>query len=468
MQNKKQIKSIFLIISLMLSVMLSNVVRATTTVPLRFMYEGRLLDNTGTNPVNTSQTFRFSMWQADVVATGDVAGGNINTSAPNYGGWQEVQTTTPNNDGFFSFELLSVVPLGMIDHTKHLYLQVEVKPTGAPDSDYEILDRDPSVPAPIRAAIGSVPYAYNADMIDYREIGTSDGDIVVLESGNVFPISTIPGGTEEEGFILDYNNTAVGSIQLQFGNTLSKILSYDISNSYFNFNDDVNIQGDLTLTGTINGVNITALDSSVSSHLDGGPSKHKASEIDVEATDGNYYFAGDLETVIDDLDQAINDFASGNNKITISSEYNGVSYKPDGSNNVGRLYIDNDFLNGRNYYVWKSTRSDLQDYGVIIQIPVPSNFTGWVGGNPWNIIYRSTTADPLDNKADIYIYDTAGNPVVLSGTGTNLASTTWANASLGYTGSPVFNPGETFLIIIKMHSKNNNQMEIGEMTLDYK
>jgi len=45
--------------------------------------------------------------------------------------------------------------------------------------------------------------------------------------------------------------------------------------------------------------------SAVSGHLNGGSNKHDASEIDVEAADGNYYSAGDLETVIGALDDQI-------------------------------------------------------------------------------------------------------------------------------------------------------------------
>ena len=60
---------------------------------------------------------------------------------------------------------------------------------------------------------------------------------------------------------MDFDNTietaGTGTIELQFGNTLSKILSYDLDNSYFNFNDNLNIEGDLTLTGTINGIDIS-------------------------------------------------------------------------------------------------------------------------------------------------------------------------------------------------------------------
>lgn len=468
MPQKKIIKSVLLLVSLVTSIIFSCVSYAAVTVPLRFMYEGRLLDSTGTNPINTNHDFRFSMWKASAVQAGDVSGGSINTGAANYGGWQEVQTTTPNSDGFFSFELLSVVPLTTIDHTKHLYLQVEVKPAGAPDTAYEVLDRDPSDPSEDRAAIGSVPYAYNADKIDNREIGNSAGDIVVLDTGDVWPVSTIPGGTDQDGFILDNNDDAAGSINLQFGNTLSKILSWDLLNNYFNFNDDVNIQGDLTITGTVDGVDVSALEATVNTHLDGGASKHDASEIDIEASDGHYYFAGDLETAIDDLDQAVYDLVSGSKKIVISSEYDGVSYKPDGSENKGRLYIDNDSANGRNFYVWKSTPANLQDYDVIIQAPVPLNFTGWDGSTPWTFNYRSQTANSSDNKADIFVYDTANNPVTLTGTSTNLASTSWAATSLGFSGTPTFTPGDTFLIVVRMHSKNSNEMHMGEISLDYK
>lgn len=45
-------------------------------------------------------------------------------------------------------------------------------------------------------------------------------------------------------------------------------------------------------------------------HLDGGASKHDATEVDVEAADGKNHSQSDLETVIGELDDAIGDFTT--------------------------------------------------------------------------------------------------------------------------------------------------------------
>lgn len=444
-------------------------VSAVDTTPQRMIYEARLLDSSGTNPLTTSHTFRFSFWSQSAVAVGDIAAGVINVAAPNYSNWQEVQTTLPSSNGFVTFELGSVTPLPQIDSTEHLYLQVEIKASGDPDTSYEVLDRAPANPLIDRAPIGSVPYALNADAVDGAEVGLNDGDIALLGPGGIFPVQTIPGGTNEEVFILDNDDTSLTTIDLQFGNALGKVLSWDLINGYFNFNDNVNIQGNLTLTGTVDGVDVGDLGTTVNDHLDGGASKHDASEIDVEAIDGNYYSAGDLETVIDDIDQAIAGISTGpvSESIILNSQFEGASYIADGSDNIGRLYLENDNSVKENYYEWTSTQSTLQDYDIILQVGLPKTFTSWEATNPWQFNYRSSNSDSNITRADIYIFDTNGNPVVLTGTSTNLASTAWAQTNLNYTGTPTFTAGESFIIIIKMHSSDNETMNLGEIKLNY-
>ena len=443
---------------------------AATTTPQRMIYEARLLDSTGSNPLTSNHSFRFSFWSQSAVNTGDISSGTINTAATNYSGWQEVQSTLPSSNGFVTFELGSVTPLPQIDSTKHLYIQVEIKESGHPDTAYEVLDREPANPLIDRAPIGSVPYALNADTVDNAEIGLNDGDLALLSTGGVFPIQTIPGGTNEDVFILDQDDGSTTSIELQFGNSLGKIFSWDLVNDYFNFNDDVNIEGDLTLTGTVDGVDVGDLGTTVNNHLDGGASKHDASEIDVEATDGNYYSAGDLETAIDDIDQAIASVSTGsvNQSIILNSQFEGASYIADGSNNIGRLYLENDNTINENYYEWTSTKNSLQDYDIVLQVGLPESFTGWKSTNPWQFNYRSSSSDSTITKADIYIYDTSGNPVTLTGTSTNLASTTWAQNNLNFSGSPTFTAGESFLVIVRMYAKNNGTMNLGEVKLNYK
>ena len=71
----------------------------------------------------------------------------------------------------------------------------------------------------------------------------------------------------KEEFTIDADDSASGSLTLRFGTTLSKELTYDQSNGWFNFNDDVRIEGSLTVTGLINGIDIATLGDSVDTHL---------------------------------------------------------------------------------------------------------------------------------------------------------------------------------------------------------
>lgn len=57
--------------------------------------------------------------------------------------------------------------------------------------------------------------------------------------------------------------------------------------------------------GTVDGVNISTLKTDFDGHVDGTASKHDASEIDVEAGDGVNHSAADLETVVGELDDAL-------------------------------------------------------------------------------------------------------------------------------------------------------------------
>ncbi len=466
MQKKRLIKIAAVLFCLLINI---SAVSAVSLAPQRMIYEARLLDSAGTSPLTSSHTFRFSFWSQSPVNVGDIAAGSINTGAPNYSGWQEVQTALPTTKGFVTFELGTVTPLPQIDPAYHLYIQVEIKKTGDPDTSYEVLDRAPGNPLVDRAPIGSVPYALNADTLDNADIGFNDGDIALLGTGGIFPLQTIPGGTNEDVFILDNDNTSITSIDLQFGNTLGKILSWDLVNGYFNFNDNVNIEGDLTLTGTVDGVDVGDLGTTVDGHLDGGASKHDASEIDIEATDGNYYSAGDLETAIDDIDQAIAGITTGpvNRSIILNSQFEGASYIADGSNNIGRLYLDNDNTAKENYYEWTSSQSTLQDYDIVLQVGLPKTFTAWETVNPWQFNYRSSSADTNDTKLDIFVYDTNGNPVTLTGSSSNLASTAWAQTSLNFSGTPIFAAGESFIIVIKVHAKDNETANLGEIKLNY-
>jgi hypothetical protein len=218
---------------------------AVSTTPAVFVYEGKLLDSTNA-PIVTPQTFRLSLWSSDDLVAGDILGsGAIDLTAPAYSGWFETHTITPNVDGTFFLELGSIVALPDMDFSIHKHLQVEVKASALPDTSYELMDPsgDNGADADDRQTIGSTPFTNNADFIDNAEVGTSAGDIATLDAGGVWNISLIPGGTDADSFTIDYDDTVVaGDINLRFGDTLGETIGFDVTNNWFEFSGDVNLQ----------------------------------------------------------------------------------------------------------------------------------------------------------------------------------------------------------------------------------
>jgi len=68
---------------------------------------------------------------------------------------------------------------------------------------------------------------------------------------------------------------------------------------------------------------------------------------------------------------------------------------------------------------------------------LPRDFVRWQtnGENPLHVDYRSTSASAADNKLDVFLYDTNGSPVTLSGSTTNLASISWAETQISFLGT---------------------------------
>ncbi|MCF7845090.1 MAG: hypothetical protein K9M03_04675 [Kiritimatiellales bacterium] len=233
------------------------VAMAATTAPQKLVYNGHLLDSSGA-AITTSHSVRFSFWtSADYVSTDVTATGSLNITAGTYADWNETFTVTPNSSGYFNVELGSSTSLpdfsAMSDDTlKNLHLQVEVKAASSADTAYELLDRDSSNDSLDRAPLLSVPFALNSDLLDGHDTGTASGSIPVLLTGGLLDSAVIPGATDQDSFVIDSDDSVIsGNINLQFGQSLAKVLSYDVDSTYFNFNDDVYIQGNLTVTGAV-------------------------------------------------------------------------------------------------------------------------------------------------------------------------------------------------------------------------
>lgn len=491
--------------------------RAAVTSPQRHVYNGHLLNASGT-PITTPHYIRFSEWYNRDMVASDVVAGVINTGAATYAGYQEVHVVTPDSQGYFSVILgtgaalpnLATLATSDLDN---LFLQVEVKAAGSLDSAYELLDVNPSDTTIDRSPILSVPFAQNADLLDQREIGTGSGSIPLLGSGGLLPVATVPGGTNRNAFTIDADNTASTLITLQFGQALAKTLSYDIVNDRFTFNADVRVEGDLVVTGLINGIDISTLGTSdagklrVSSgagltisitggayRINGDVTDYSgASGIAVAANATNYVFIGSggltvrtsgyptdesfirlatvvtngsAVTLVNDHRVTQSDDREEIAETNMHAEFPNSSYQGDATDNTGQLSVSLDNITQRNFYLWTSTRATLQDYDVVVRVSLPADFVRWDSA-PMNASYRTTSADAANSKVDISVFDTNGTAVTLGGSATGLASTSWATTSLTFDTGATWTAGSEFLVKFKLYAKDNFQAHVGSVKLKY-
>lgn len=399
--------------------------RAETSIPRILNYSAYLLGSNG-YPTSGDFRIRFSYWKsADFVTSDRTGSGGINISAPMYAGWSEAHVVTPNSKGYFSVSLGSIVSLSMIDtlpsaDLRNLHLQVEVKAASAGDDSYELLDPKPLDSAVDRSPVFSNMFSFVADTLDRHDTGTSDGNIPVLGSGGLLPKSTVPGATNADTFIIDADATT-NSVRLQFGQTLQKSLTYDAASARFVFNAPLRVEGDLAVTGLINGVDIQAI-------------------------------AGATGT--------------GRNVFAVfNPQYPNAALKGDGADNVGQLSVQHDTTVKRNYYEWNSTRTTLQDYDVLLPVTLPPNFREWRNA-PITLSYR-TSSTVTDSKLSVTVTDTNGQNVTLQGVSTDLANTSWSTANLIFTGNPTWQAGQTFLIKVKLAARSTKQAFLGDIKLQW-
>jgi cysteine-rich repeat protein len=400
---------------------------AFTTTPNILPYEG-ILKTAGGAAITTSHDFRFSVWlDGDFNAGVDRDGaGAIPGAAPGYSSYVEVRTITPDSSGFFQVNIGEVTPIPDFNTTTHLYLQVEIKTTGAPDTSYETLDIDGVDNATDRQAFGTIPYARNSDFIDNAELGTSDGNIVQLGAGDVFPVSVIPGGTNAGTFEIDSDNTG-GVTQLSFGDVLNnQILSFDpdgvaVADGWFNFSDDVNIDGDLTINGTINGVTI-------------GPV---------------------------------------NRSIQYQPEYPNVIYDSIGpGDHKGKMeifYMDTDGAaapENFNSYKWTTNQATLQDKDLVVRFRIPDGFISWQA-TPITLRYRTEDGVLANNKIDVSIEDTTGTLIGTLTGNSDLVSTTFATTDISFGGGGVFAAGSEITLFIKLSALNIGAAYVSDVNFHY-
>lgn len=410
---------------------------AATTTPTTINYQGRLL-NSSNNPLAGNYTFRFSLWSSTDWTAGDtLVGGGINTGSANYSNWQETHAVTTGTFGLFNISLGASTAFPNFTAGTHDYLQVEVKQTGQPDTSYEILDPQGTTADTIdRKTIHDQAYAENADTIDNAEIGTSAGDLAVLGAGGVWDIARIPAGTNTDIFQIDANDNAAGGVvQLSFGSSLlNQILSYDpngvaASDGWFEFSDDVNIQGNLTTTGTVNGVNLNNI-----------PFTNLATRTKTARL--KPHFPGAVAEAL----------GGGSHRGKIQSHF-----------------VDDDGGGGPNnysYYQWTTKQGSSNNYDIVLRWRLPDDFVSWQA-TPIVFRYKTQTANLADNDIDVTIDDTTGTNIAGLTGGSNLVSSSWTTTNIGFGGGGTFTAGSEITIYIKMNATNAGGVFVSDFAFNY-
>ena len=474
--NLYQFKLGFIYMMVVLVAMPLIVVKAAqppgvTSAPYTVEYSARLTDASG-NPINSSQDVRFSIWSDSDVDSGDfLASGAINIASAGYSNWEETHSVTPDANGLFHVQLGSINTLPNFSYPTHVFLQVDVKPSGTPLTSFETLDPDGNIGnLDDRHPINSVAFAINSDTVDGADVGTGPGNLPQLDVNSLLSVATIPNGTNQDLFIIDSDNSAPGSISLQFGGALAKTLEWDSVNSYFLFNDSVHVNGGLSADGNV--------DFSVASEFHIKEVADEAttacttlSEMVLDTTEHQIYVCtavGNPGTWA----QVGSSATPQNMSLVFVPEYDDSVIFKDGSDNRGKLefnYADTDGAPGNanfNFYEWTTRHVGSQDIDLVIRTKLPDGFNAWQA-TPITFDYKTFDNNVGNNSLDVSLEDSLGAPVVLNGA-SGLVSSAWNSANITFgAGAPTFNAGSLITIHIKLNANNVGSALAGNLTLHY-
>jgi len=408
-----------------------------TTAPYLMTYTAKLVNATGV-PVVTAQTIRFSIWSDSDWDAADVDGlGDITLLAPGFTGWQETYTVTPNIDGIFTVNLGSLTTLPNFTLSNDVYLEVDVKPSAAPNTSFEVLDPDGNTAnLTDRKPINSAPNAINADTVDNRDASNTADNIPVLDALGKLIFGVIPDAVNANTFTLDQdNNSPSNIITLQFGNTIAEFLRWNDVPNRFEFSNNLNINGDLSFSGTGNITGAT---------------------ID-----------GTLNTFSNIPFTAI---ASHLKSIRLSPAYDSAVLSPDGSSNNGtmKLLYENGGPTSRyNYYNWTTGLVAAQDLDIVVRYQLPTDFVSFTV-TPLTFTYQTADLISANNNVDLSLLDSGGVAVTLVGASTLTSAAVWADASITFIGAPTFTAGSFIEFKIKATSINGGKYaRIGDLVLNY-
>jgi hypothetical protein len=156
-------------------------------------------------------------------------------------------------------------------------------------------------------------------------------------------------------------------------------------------------------------------------------------------------------------------------KLILTAEYAGASLDADGTNNIGTMTSGFDGTSRVSYYKWTTTMVASQDYDIVVQIPIPSDFSAWASVTPFTI--KSYSSNTGTATATANLYDTGGtietnwtiaSPCALTPT----ANTTWQTKT-GCNVSGTYAADGIMTLRLHLTSPTNGDIRVGDIVLTY-
>ena len=170
--------------------------------------------------------------------------------------------------------------------------------------------------------------------------------------------------------------------------------------------------------------------------------------------------------------------ARGSDRLTVSAEYPGLTFRGDGANNDGNL--SSDFCSqplgintsacstgvATNYYQWTTTQTTAQDYDLYFKMRYPDRASPSSGGGVVNFTMDGFVTATATDSVSATIFKGA----TTCGT-YNIATVnnTWTTTSMSTAfGTCNFAAGEEMVIRIKLTAGQNNFARVGDIQLTYR
>lgn len=411
-QHKVVRGTLYALIIVLLSVFASAQAHAATLTNTKNAYYAGYLQDTNANPIVGNYTFRFSLWDtlSFQPAGTDIAGGH-----PDYLNVTETRTITLTDGNFeFNLDFLNTDTQALIQQG-YIYVQVEIKESSQPDTNYFLVDVNPDDVTIDRLLFKFPPYAQNAETLDFKNTGYGADEIPYVDMSGFLPSSIIPNELVQDQFTIGVGN-AVDDIILNFGQTPGASITWSPTTNDFTFSNDVRITGKLIVDNTINNITI-----------------------------------GERES-----------------KHVISPMYPNSVFDADGTNNIGSMFEEAITRAGalENSIRWSSDQTTLQDYQIIIRHTLTDDFISFDTVNPQISLDFETEGTIADAVLHLTIQKDGSIADELLATGQNLQNNTWGTQTFGLNPATTWTAGDTMIFVLDMYAKDQNAVRVGDISIN--